>query len=47
MLGYRPSVFVSIETMVAETERLEAADCTTDSGSHHLVASSILVAQFQ
>jgi predicted dehydrogenase len=42
LLGYRPQVFNSIETMVAGTDGLEAADCTTDSGSHHLVAKSLL-----
>lgn len=42
LLGYRPVVFGSIEAMVAGTDGLEAADCTTDSGSHHLVATALL-----
>ena len=35
LLGYRPAVFDSIDGMVTGTDGLEAADCTTDSGSHH------------
>jgi predicted dehydrogenase len=42
LLGYRPAVFGSIDAMVAGTDGLEAADCTTDSGSHHLVATALL-----
>lgn len=42
LLGYRPAVFDSIDAMVSGAEGLEAADCTTDSGSHHLVATALL-----
>lgn len=42
LLGYRPQVFDSIETMVEGTDGLEAADCTTDSGSHYVVATALL-----
>lgn len=44
LLGYRPMVFTSIDAMVAGTDGLEAADCTTDSGSHHIVATALLEA---
>jgi predicted dehydrogenase len=42
LLGSRPDVFLDLATMVRETDGLEAAACTTDSGSHHLVASDLL-----
>jgi predicted dehydrogenase len=42
LLGSRPAVFTDVATMVREAEGLEAAACTTDSGSHHLVASDLL-----
>src|SRR4051794_13997176 len=42
MLGQRPAVFASAPKMVAEFEGLEAATCTTDSGSHHRVAAELL-----
>jgi predicted dehydrogenase len=42
LLGRRPSVYSSIETMTRGADGLEAADCTTDSGSHHIVASELL-----
>ncbi len=42
LLGSRPDVFLDLATMVRETDGLEAAACTTDSGSHHLVASALL-----
>src|SRR5215207_6955280 len=42
MLGTRPRVFSDLETMARVTEGLEAADCTTDSGSHHRVATDLL-----
>jgi predicted dehydrogenase len=42
LLGRRPSVFTDLATMVQETDGLEAAACTTDSGSHHLVATALL-----
>src|SRR5215208_8007752 len=35
--GRQPAVFTDLVTMVRETDGLEAAACTTDSGSHHLV----------
>ncbi|MEZ4506710.1 MAG: hypothetical protein R2848_12905 [Thermomicrobiales bacterium] len=41
LLGYRPLVFTSIEAMAAGADGLEAADCTTDSGSHHVVATAL------
>src|SRR5687768_11071805 len=41
-LGSRPAVFIELATMVRESIGLEAAACTTDSGSHHLVASELL-----
>jgi predicted dehydrogenase len=42
LLGSRPGVFTDLATMVRETDGLEAAACTTDSGSHHQVASDLL-----
>jgi predicted dehydrogenase len=42
LLGSRPAVFTDLATMVRETDGVEAAACTTDSGSHHLVASELL-----
>jgi predicted dehydrogenase len=42
LLGSRPVVFTDVGTMVRETDGVEAAACTTDSGSHHLVASELL-----
>lgn len=42
LIGFRPLVFNDLEAMVRQTEGLEAADCTTDSGSHHRVAADLL-----
>ncbi len=42
VLGYRPAVVRSIDALTSQIEGLEAADCTTDSGSHHLVATALL-----
>src|SRR5919112_253386 len=42
LLGSRPVVFADMATMVRETDGLEAAACTTDSWSHHLVAGDLL-----
>lgn len=42
LLGRRPAVFADIAQMVRETDGLEAADCTTDTGSHHRVATALL-----
>jgi predicted dehydrogenase len=42
LLGTRPRVFGDAAQMVRETEGLEAADCTTDTGSHHRAASALL-----
>jgi predicted dehydrogenase len=42
LLGSRPAVFTDLATMVRKTDGVEAAACTTDSGSHHLVASELL-----
>lgn len=41
-LGTRPQVFSDAARMVREVEGLEAADCPTDSGSHHIVAAALL-----
>lgn len=38
MLGSRPQVFTSMETMQKQRPDIEAVDITTDSGSHHKVA---------
>ena len=40
--GRRPAVFTDAARMTRETEGLEAADCTTDTGSHHRVAVDLL-----
>jgi predicted dehydrogenase len=42
LLGERPVVFDSAERMVKETDGLEAADCPTDTGSHHVAATQAL-----
>jgi predicted dehydrogenase len=42
LLGSRPADFTDLAAMARETDGLEAAACTTDSGSHHLVASELL-----
>lgn len=42
LLGNRPAVFIDAARMVRETEGLEAADCTTDTASHHRVATALL-----
>jgi predicted dehydrogenase len=42
LLGERPHVFASAEQMVNETDGLEAADCPTDTGSHHIAAAQSL-----
>ena len=42
LLGRRPAVFTNLAIMVGESDGLEAASCTTDSGSHHLVATELL-----
>ncbi len=42
ILGYRPAVVRSIEDLASRIKGLEAADCTTESGSHHLVATALL-----
>lgn len=42
LLGERPAVFGDAETMVREVDGLEAADCTTDTGSHHRAAVQLL-----
>ncbi len=42
LLGERPRVFASAEEMVRAVDGLEAADCTTDSGSHHRAAANLL-----
>ena len=42
LLGERPAVFGSAEQMVREVDGLEAADCPTDTGSHHRAARQLL-----
>jgi predicted dehydrogenase len=42
LLGERPAVFGDAERMVREVDGLEAADCTTDTGSHHKAATQLL-----
>jgi predicted dehydrogenase len=42
LLGYRPRVFTSAAAMVEQVDGLQAADCTTDTGSHHKVATALL-----
>ena len=42
MLGTRPAVYTDLARMASETDGLEAADCTTDTGSHHAVAADLL-----
>lgn len=46
LLGARPAVFASIDALAAGATDLEAADCTTESGSHHAVATALLDAGF-
>src|SRR5688572_14578280 len=42
LLGSRPAVFTDLAIMARDTDGLEAADCTTDTASHHRVASDLL-----
>src|SRR4051794_34177655 len=42
LLGRRPAVFTDLSVMAGEHEGLEAASCTTDSGSHHRVATDLV-----
>ncbi|MFZ0214652.1 MAG: Gfo/Idh/MocA family oxidoreductase, partial [Candidatus Dormiibacterota bacterium] len=42
LLGRRPHVYPSAAAMVAAEPDVEAADCTTDTGSHHRVAAELL-----
>jgi predicted dehydrogenase len=42
LLGNRPAVFTDAARMLREVDGLEAADCTTDTGSHHRVAADLL-----
>jgi predicted dehydrogenase len=42
LLKARPRIFGDAATMVAQVEGLEAAGCTTDTGSHHRVAAELL-----
>ena len=42
LLGRRPAVFADLARMAREIDGLEAADCTTDTGSHHRVAADLL-----
>ncbi len=42
LLGSRPAVFEDAGRMARETEGLEAAACTVDTGAHHAVAAATL-----
>lgn len=42
LLGERPRVYADVERMVREVDGLEAADCPTDTGSHHKAATQLL-----
>src|SRR3977135_4325275 len=42
LLGERPRVFGDAQRMVREVDGLEAADCPTDTGSHHIAATQAL-----
>ncbi|HTD76468.1 MAG TPA: Gfo/Idh/MocA family oxidoreductase [Chloroflexota bacterium] len=42
LLGERPAVFGDAESMVRQVDGLEAADCATDTGSHHATATQLL-----
>jgi len=42
LLGSRPAVFTDLAIMARDTDGLEAADCTTDTASHHRVATDLL-----
>ena len=42
LLGERPAVFGDAESMVRQVDGLEAADCATDTGSHHAAATQLL-----
>ncbi len=42
LLGTRPRVFGDAAQMVREVEGLQAADCPTDTGSHHKAATALL-----
>ncbi|HEX2036981.1 MAG TPA: Gfo/Idh/MocA family oxidoreductase [Chloroflexota bacterium] len=44
LLGTRPRVFAGVEEMVRQVPELQAADVTTDTGSHHAVATACLEA---
>ncbi|MGH2534709.1 MAG: Gfo/Idh/MocA family protein [Thermomicrobiales bacterium] len=42
LLGRRPAVFTELGRMAREVDGIEAADCTTDTASHHRVAADLL-----
>jgi predicted dehydrogenase len=42
LLGTRPTVFTNLTRMIQESDGLEAADCTTETGTHHAVAADLL-----
>jgi len=42
LIGITPTVFTDAATMVREIDGLEAADCTTDTASHHKAATDLL-----
>jgi len=44
LLGHRPTVFTDLETMIERADGLEAAACTTETGTHHRVAADLLSA---
>src|SRR5215210_2710812 len=42
LLGHRPRVFPSIKAMLAAEIGIEAASCTTETGTHHIAAVELL-----
>ncbi len=42
LLGTRPAVFADAAEMVQQVDGLEAADCTVDTGRHHVAATNLL-----
>ncbi len=44
LLGQRPGVFTDLGRMIHEADGLEAAACTTETGTHHSVATELLAA---
>ena len=42
LLGHRPQIFPNIKEMLAAEIGLEAASCTTETGTHHIAATELL-----